>query len=147
MTAPPLRLWSGQTLHKRFFPFERAFRYQLVLIDIDIDRLDEASEAFAVERNTLLSYPGKAIVAAKQGNVTAASEMLRMLATEHGDNGLYQQAQILAQIGEPENALATLEKAYAANDSGLVYLLNDPFLRPIHGQARYKALLKRMRFV
>ncbi len=59
MSSPPLRLWSGQTLHKRFFPFEREFRYQLVLIDVDIDRLDEAgrmSRFFAVNRQALFSF-------------------------------------------------------------------------------------------
>lgn len=62
MTAPPLRLWSGQTLHKRFFPFERAFRYQLVLIDVDIDRLDDAgrmSRLFAVNSPGLFSFHEK----------------------------------------------------------------------------------------
>lgn len=59
MSSPPLRLWSGQTLHKRFFPFEREFRYQLVLIDVDIDRLEEAgrmSRLFAVNRQALFSF-------------------------------------------------------------------------------------------
>ena len=59
MTTPPLRLWSGQTVHKRFTPFERAFRYRLALIDIDIDRLDEAgrlSWLFAVNRPALFSF-------------------------------------------------------------------------------------------
>ncbi|MGA1342184.1 MAG: DUF1365 domain-containing protein [Hyphomonas sp.] len=59
MNAPPLKLWSGQTLHKRFVPFERAFRYGLVLIDIDIDRLAEAgrmSGLFRVNRTGLFSF-------------------------------------------------------------------------------------------
>lgn len=59
MNSPPLKLWSGQTLHKRFVPFERAFRYGLVLIDIDIDRLAEASRMsrlFRVNRAGLFSF-------------------------------------------------------------------------------------------
>lgn len=59
MSSPPLRLWSGQTLHKRFVPFEREFRYALVLIDVDIDRLEEAgrmSRLFAVNRSGLFSF-------------------------------------------------------------------------------------------
>jgi hypothetical protein len=62
VNSPPLRLWSGQTLHKRFFPFERAFRYQLALIDIDIDRLAEAgrmSRLFAVNKPALFSFHEK----------------------------------------------------------------------------------------
>lgn len=59
MTSPPLRLWSGQTLHKRFVPFERAFHYQLALIDIDIDRLEEAGRMswfFSVNKPGLFSF-------------------------------------------------------------------------------------------
>jgi hypothetical protein len=59
VTSPPLKLWSGQTLHKRFVPFERAFRYGLVLIDIDIDRLAEAGRItplFRVNRSGLFSF-------------------------------------------------------------------------------------------
>ncbi len=59
MNSPPLRLWAGQTLHKRFFPFERTFRYQLALIDIDIDRLAEAgrmSHCFTVNKPGLFSF-------------------------------------------------------------------------------------------
>ncbi len=59
MNSPPLRLWSGQTLHKRFVPFERGFRYQLALIDIDIDRLAEAgrmSRLFTVNKPGVFSF-------------------------------------------------------------------------------------------
>jgi uncharacterized protein len=59
VNSPPLRLWSGQTLHKRFVPFERGFRYQLALIDIDIDRLAEAgrmSRLFTVNKPGLFSF-------------------------------------------------------------------------------------------
>ncbi len=59
MTLPPLRLWSGQTLHKRFVPFERSFRYKLALIDLDIDRLEEAgrlSRLFAINKPGLFSF-------------------------------------------------------------------------------------------
>ena len=44
MTQPALRIWKGCTVHARFAPFARRFAYDIVLIDIDIDRLQEASE-------------------------------------------------------------------------------------------------------
>jgi DUF1365 family protein len=62
MTEAPLRLWTGHTLHKRFVPFERAFRYGLVLMDIDIDRLEAAarlSPLFKVNRPGLFSFHEK----------------------------------------------------------------------------------------
>jgi uncharacterized protein len=62
VTSPALRLWTGHTLHKRFFPFERAFKYRLALIDIDIDRLAEAggmSRLFTVNKPGLFSFYDK----------------------------------------------------------------------------------------
>ncbi|KCZ94398.1 DUF1365 domain-containing protein [Hyphomonas johnsonii] len=59
MTAPALNLWLGQTAHARYVPFERRFAYKLALIDIDIDRLDEAgaqSALFAVDAPGLFSF-------------------------------------------------------------------------------------------
>jgi hypothetical protein len=70
-----------------------------------------------------------------------------MLRREQGDNGLYQQAQILAQWGMKAEALDALEKAVGERDSGLVYLFSDPFLNSLHGEPRFKSLLSRLHFV
>lgn len=56
---PALTLWTGQTVHVRYTPFERRFAYRLVLIDLDIDRLDEAaagSSLFNVNAPGLFSF-------------------------------------------------------------------------------------------
>jgi uncharacterized protein len=56
---PALQLWRGQTVHTRHAPFENRFAYDLVLIDIDIDRLDAAqsiSAFFAVEKPALFAF-------------------------------------------------------------------------------------------
>lgn len=59
MTTPALRLWTGKTVHHRFAPFERRFEYDIFLIDLDIDRLEDAGRttaAFRVERPALFSF-------------------------------------------------------------------------------------------
>ena len=56
---PALRLLKGRTDHVRFVPFGHRFGYRLFLIDIDIDRLDEAgrlSRLFSIERANLFSF-------------------------------------------------------------------------------------------
>ena len=56
---PALRLYQGQTTHIRFKPFERRFSYKITLIDIDIDRLDEAKQAswlFSVDRRNMFNF-------------------------------------------------------------------------------------------
>ena len=107
----------------------------------------KAQAEFDLESNSLLALPGKAIIAQKQGDRKTARTALSALIAEHGDNALYQQAQIFAQWGEFEQAFAALDKAYAVSDSGLVYLLNDPLLDPIRQDPRYNSLLRQLKFV
>lgn len=63
MPAPPaLRLLEGHTIHQRSTPFKHRFKYNLALIDIDIDRLDEAaaqSALFSVDKSNLFSFNRK----------------------------------------------------------------------------------------
>lgn len=59
MTAPALCLLRGRTVHRRYAPFDRRFDYGLTMIDLDIDRLDQAAAAsplFAVDRPGLYSF-------------------------------------------------------------------------------------------
>lgn len=110
-------------------------------------KIDEATAEFAQETNSLLALPGQAIVAHKQGQSAGVDSALAALVAEYGDNGLYQQAQILAQSGQGDAAFAALDKAWSAKDSGLVYLRSDPFLAPLRKDARYKDLLRELKFV
>ena len=58
-SAPALRLYKGRTTHVRFTPFERRFHYGIFMIDVDIDRLDEAAKScalFSIERQNLFSF-------------------------------------------------------------------------------------------
>lgn len=110
-------------------------------------QIDAAEVEFAAETNNLLALPGRAIVAHKRGQTAGVEAALAALIQEYGDNSLYQQAQILAQSGQQDAAFAALEKAYAATDSGLVYLRSDPFLAPLHSDARYNGLLRKLKFV
>ena len=110
-------------------------------------KIAEAAAEFAKEKVALLAIPGRAFVALREGRAADAKRAFDELVRSEGDNGLYQQAQILAQAGQVDAALGALEKAAASQDSGLVYLLIDPFLGPLHQQPRFKSLLKRLHFV
>ena len=112
-----------------------------------LGRLDQAKTEFEAESNDLIGLPGLAIVAARQGDAAEVQRVFDAVVETHGDNGLYQQAQILSQWGKSDEALATLERARSATDSGLVYLLNDPFLEPLHGTEEYRNLLGELGFV
>ena len=112
-----------------------------------LGKVDEALAEFGKEGIGLLSQPGIAIALHRKGDTAGADAAFRRLVADEGDNGLYQQAQVLTQWGRADDALAALDKAAASGDSGLVYLLSDPFLEPLQKQPRFKALLSRLHFV
>ena len=107
----------------------------------------EAAAEFEREKVGLLAIPGRAFVALREGHADDARRAFEELVRSQGDNGLYQQAQILTQAGRVDAALDALEKAASAQDSGLVYLFIDPFLEPLREQPRFKSLLQRLHFV
>ncbi len=56
---PALRLYRGHTTHQRSVPFVHRFQYGLALIDVDVDRLEEAdkqSKLFSVDAVNLFSF-------------------------------------------------------------------------------------------
>jgi len=58
MSAPAC-LWFGRTAHTRLTPFRRSFSLRIAMLEVDIDRLDEAdkmSSLFAIDRNAPISF-------------------------------------------------------------------------------------------
>ncbi len=56
---PALQLFKGHTVHQRFSPVLHKFSYRLFLLDLDIDRLEEAdsqSRLFSVNRTNIFSF-------------------------------------------------------------------------------------------
>ena len=110
-------------------------------------RVDEAKSEFERETSNLVKLPGLAIVALRQQRQADAARLFAQVQSELGDNGLYQQAQILAQWGRREEALARLMEAMQKIDSGLVYLRNDPWVDPVRQAPEFNSLLNRLGFV
>jgi TolB-like protein/tetratricopeptide (TPR) repeat protein len=111
-----------------------------------LGQADEANRSFLAETNTLFGLPGIAIIARKQGRDAEADAAMARLVAEHGDNGLYQQAQVLAQWGDRAGALAVLSKARSTGDSGLILMRNDPLLDPLRKEPEFSRLLSDLGF-
>jgi len=77
----------------------------------------------------------------RQAEADAAFARLQGL---QGENSNFQYAEVYAQWGQPDRALAALEAAYRAKDAGLVDLRSSPFLDPIRTTPQYAALLQRL---
>jgi DUF1365 family protein len=59
MSGPAAQLWFGRTLHRRERPFVRAFSYRIAMLELDIDRLEEAdglSRLLSIEHGNIVSF-------------------------------------------------------------------------------------------
>ena len=108
---------------------------------LNLGQLALSRAEYAIEPVADFRLTGLAIAEYRGGNRAAAQAGLERLVAELGDRVLYQQAQVLAQSGDVETAIARLLKAREVGDSGLIYARNDPFLDPLRDDARMKKLL------
>ncbi len=92
---------------------------------------DAALASYEQESVPLFGLTGQAMAHKELGDDQAAQTALDTMIESYGDASLYQQAQIQAQWGNSEAAMALLDRALAAKDPGLLFLPNDPMLDPI----------------
>lgn len=107
-------------------------------------RIAEAATAFANETMEVYRLLGQALVANKAGDKALAQQVFRQMLSKFGATSKYQQAQVLAQWGDREAALLTLEQAKVARDSGLLLAATDALLDPLRSDPRFGALLSGM---
>jgi TolB-like protein len=89
---------------------------------------------------------GEAILFARQGNNAASDAAVERARQIFGDAASYQYAEIYAQRGDKERALAALDHALAIHDPGLTTLRVDFFLDPLRSDPRFAALEQKLNF-
>ncbi len=99
-----------------------------------------AEAAYRQEPSSLFGTAGLAIVLKRLRRDGEAEAQLAALEHAHGDNGLYQQAQVHAQWGDAAAALVALNKARDTGDAGLTHLRTDPLLDPIRREGEFVTL-------
>jgi TolB-like protein len=100
-----------------------------------------ALASFEAEPVQIFRLTGAAITQAKLGNPDAARAAFASVIAEYGNASLYQQAQILGQWGDIEQALEVLARAFAESDPGVLFAPNDPLLDPLRGEPKLDRLL------
>ena len=106
----------------------------------------KARAEYAAEPQEMVRLTGLASAEFRLGNRAAADAALAALIARGGDNSFYQQAQIHAQRGAIDAAMAALARARAVGDTGLVQLKSDPLLDPLRRDQRFTALLAGLNF-
>jgi serine/threonine-protein kinase len=112
-----------------------------------VGRTEDAARAYS-ERpaDDPFRLTGEAILAIRTGDPASALAKKRILEQQFGETMSYQYGQIHAQLGQPNEALTHLERAWAIKDAGLLSMRVDPWLDPIRSQPRFGALMRAMRF-
>lgn len=103
-----------------------------------------AAAAYRQEPSKLGRLRSLAIAEARLSGPAAGEARLAEMVAAFGNNSLYQQAQVLAQWGRRDAALAMLERALANGDAGLALAGHDPMLDPIRQDGRFAAILARL---
>jgi TolB-like protein len=109
-------------------------------------RLAEARAAYLREPSAMFRLRGLAGLEHRAGNQAAADRALAQLISEVGDAAMYQQAEVMAQWGKADEAMAKLQRAQEIGDSGLSMVATDPLLDPISRDPRFKRLVKDLGF-
>jgi len=110
------------------------------------NRLAEARTALEAEKSAMLRLTGLAVVEHRSGNRAAAQRAYDDLVREVGDAALYQQAEVMAQWGRPDEAMNLLRRARDVGDSGLTLVASDPLLDPIAKATRFLAFVREIGF-
>jgi serine/threonine-protein kinase len=87
---------------------------------------------------------GQAMAWHALGNRARSDQFLELLRQRYGHIYPYNIANVHAYRGEKDQAFQWLDRACDQHDASLMYLLWDPLLRGLHGDPRFKALLKRV---
>ena len=84
-------------------------------------------------------------VYAQAGQPDRARELLASATLPHNNgNPRYQIAAAFAGLGDREQALVWLERAFEVHDPGLVHIARDPRLDPLRGDPRFDVLVARL---
>ena len=109
-------------------------------------QLNQARLAASAEKSAMFKQTALAMLEHRAGNKAAANAAFDALVSGQGDAALYQQAEVMAQWSQPDQAIALLDKAHSVGDSGLTAIVTDPLLDPLTKDPRFRALVRQLGF-
>ena len=110
-----------------------------------LGRIDEAvRELQRVPADDYRRLVGEGAIAARAHRQNDALRAIDQLKERYSDTVHYQIAQVYAQLGQTDKAIAALEAAWAGKDSGLASIQVDPFLDPLRGDRRFARIVAKI---
>jgi serine/threonine-protein kinase len=102
----------------------------------------------ALRENELIQYEQwresmNAMAYFVSGRKTESDAALKEFVSKYPNDG-FEIARMYALRNQPDQAFQWLDRAYAKRDAGLGQARVDPFLKNLHHDARYAALLKKL---
>lgn len=145
-----LRKYPGAIVELRNFLGERPdsllHRTALVFALILTGKLDEAESELSKISVNWARLTDEALLAARRRDRARADRAIAGIVAIHSSLLEFQFAQIRAQLGQVDEAIASLHRAVLVHDAGLRALPTDPFLDPLRDDPRFKALLVQLKF-
>lgn len=112
-----------------------------------IGRNEEAAAEYAkMPSDSWQALAGRAIIAARTHDIATCERLVQQLRAVWGDSANSQMVEIYAQRGDADTAIRYLQEPVAQRDPGFVLILADPFLDPLRGDPRFKAIIRGLDF-
>jgi TolB-like protein/DNA-binding winged helix-turn-helix (wHTH) protein len=125
-------------------PLDEHAHYYLGLVELLQGRADAALPHFEDSAN-FLRLTGLALAHHSNGDTAASERDLQLLISRYGHILPYQAAEVYAWRGENDKAFQWLDRSYELHDASFMYLEFDPLLRGLHADARFSALLAKLK--
>jgi TolB-like protein/DNA-binding winged helix-turn-helix (wHTH) protein/Flp pilus assembly protein TadD len=117
-------------------------RYHLAELDLLENRPEQALAAFRQTGLGGFSLVGQAKAQFSLGHVDVSQRILEQMIAKKESS--YQIGEIYGWRGEKEQAFEWAERAYEERDMGMMWLKIDTDFRSLRGDARYRALVRKM---
>ena len=119
--------------------------YNLATLQLLEGQAAEALALFRKVEDEAFRLQGIAMVEHTLRNAKESQQTLDELIAKHAQEAAYQIAEVFAWRGETDKAFEWLDRAYQQRDGGLSDMKVTPLLASLHGDPRYKSLLRKMK--
>jgi tetratricopeptide (TPR) repeat protein len=125
-------------------PRQASVQAFLSLVVLEQGRTEEARAEVASETSGAWGGWARAIIENASGRPDEADKLLDAYIREYRETGAFQIAEIFASMGRIDQAFEYLALALDFRDPGISSLVASPLLKPLHTDARWQPLLRKI---